>query len=138
MEIQLADPAPTEQDMLKIYHLAGLTKAEAKRLNSSTGGWDSEPRFARYADITSFADSAQIVTALLEREYNLVAVVDSADLDAGFTLTNHIESDWQENDDVVALPGQHRSTSVGDLIVSDDEVTYVVDKCGFNKLGSAS
>jgi hypothetical protein len=138
MEFQLADPAPTEQDMLKIYHLAGLTKAEAKRLNSSTGGWDSEARFARYADITSFADSAQIVTALLEREYNLVAVVDSTNLDDGFTSTNHIESDWRENDDVTALPGEHRSTSVGDLIVSEDEVTYIVDRFGFNRLGSAS
>ncbi len=124
--------------MLKIYHLKGLTKAEAKRLNGSTGGWDSEPRFARYADITSFADSAQIVTALLEREYNLVAVVDSANLDDGFTSTNHIESDWQENDNVTALPGRHRSTSVGDLIVSADDVTYVVEGTGFAKLGSAS
>ncbi len=124
--------------MLKIYHLKGLTKAEAKRLNGSTGGWDSEPRFARYADITSFADSAQIVTALLEREYNLVAVVDSANLDDGFTSTNHIESDWQENDNVTALPGRHRSTSVGDLIVSADDVTYVVEGTGFAKLGGAS
>ena len=87
---------------------------------------------------THYWDTSRRFTALLEREYNLVAVVDSANLDDGFTLTNHIESDWQENDDVVALPGQHRSTPVGDLIVSDDEVTYVVDKCGFNKLGSAS
>jgi len=123
--------------MLKIYHLKGLTKTEANRLNRSTGGWDSEPRFARYADITSFADQRQIVTALLEREYNLVAAVDSTDLNDGFHLTNHIESDWQDNDNVTALPGRHRSTSVGDLIVSDD-TTYIVDRVGFTKLGRAS
>ena len=123
--------------MLKIYHLAGLTKAEAKRLNSSTGGWDSEPRFARHADITSFADPAQVAIALLEREYNLVAVVKATDPDDGFALTNHIDSDWRNNEGVVALPGEHRSTSVGDIIVADS-VTYIVDKVGFTPLTKAN
>ncbi len=118
--------------MLKIYHHSGLNKDEVKRLNAN--GWDSEPRFTRYADITSDGTPAQVAIALLEREYHLVAIVSSDHRNDGFSLTNHIDSDWRENDGVIALPGEHRSTSVGDIIVQDG-VTSIVAKFGFTTLG---
>lgn len=121
--------------MLKVYHLSGLNKAEVKRLNAN--GWDSEPRFARYADITSDGTPAQVAIALLEREYALVAIVASDDINDGFRLTNHIEEDWRNNEGVIALPGEHRSTSVGDIIVQD-AVTSIVSKFGFTPLTSAN
>ena len=53
-------------------------------------------------------------------EYKKVAVVEAEDIDAVFELTNHIDSDWTENPGVVAEPGRHRSTSVGDIIVDEN------------------
>ncbi len=122
--------------MLKIYHYASLTESERKRLNSSEGGWDSEPRFSRYADITHRGKVEAVLQGLLQNEYRLVAVVDTDDLEAGFSLTNHIDYDWAINNEVTALPGSHRSTSVGDIIVRGDS-TYIVASCGFTKLGEA-
>lgn len=122
--------------MLKVYHYSSLTEQERKRLNSSEGGWDSEPRFSRYADITTMGKPAAVVQGLLQNEYRLVAVVDSNDLEDGFRYTNHVEADWAKFPAaiVTALPGNHRSTSVGDIIVRDDS-TYIVASCGFTKLG---
>ena len=118
--------------MLKVYHHTGLNKDEVKRLNAN--GWDSEPRFSRYADITSDGSVSQVAIALLEREYHLVAIISSDDINDGFKLTNHIEDDWRKNEGVIALPGEHRSTSVGDIIVKDG-VTSIVSSFGFTVLG---
>ena len=122
--------------MLKIYHYARLTREEARRLNSSEGGWDSEPRFRRYADVTMSGKPVAVIDGLIEREYHLVATVDSDDLEDGFRYTNHIEADWSKfpASIVTALPGEHRSTSVGDLIVRDQS-TYIVAPMGFTLLG---
>jgi len=122
--------------MLKVYHYASLTREEAKRLNSSDGGWGSEPRFTRYADITMQGKAVAVIDGLIEREYTLVAVVDSDDLEDGFRFTNHIEHDWSKQPAAIVtpLPGSHRSTSVGDLIVRD-QATYIVKPCGFTLLG---
>lgn len=121
--------------MIQIFHYNRLTDSEAKRLNSSEGGWDSEPRFARYANITMSAKLPDVAIGLLNREYHLVAVVDSDDLEDGFRYTNHIEADWAKYPAsiVTALPGEHRSTSVGDVFTRDG-ATYVVAGCGFSLL----
>jgi len=121
--------------MIQIFHFNRLTDTEAKRLNASEGGWDSEPRFTRYANITMSAKLPDVAIALLNREYHLVAVVDSDDLEDGFRFTNHIEADWAKYpaDIVTALPGEHRSTSVGDVFTRDG-ATYVVAPCGFDLL----
>lgn len=123
--------------MLQVYHYASLTKDERDRLNSSEGGWDSEPRFARYADITTMAKLPQVAIGLLSGEYKLVAVVDSDDLEDGFRYTNHIEHDWSRRPAAIVtpLPGRHRSTSVGDIITRGG-ATYVVDNVGFKLLTS--
>jgi hypothetical protein len=120
--------------MIQIFHYNRLTDTEVKRLNRSSG-WDSEPRFARYANITMSAQLPAVAIGLLNREYHLVAVVDSDDLEDGFRYTNHIEADWSKYpaDIVTALPGEHRSTSVGDVFTRDG-ATYVVAGCGFSLL----
>jgi len=122
--------------MLKIYHYARLTKRERDLVNGVNGGWDASPRLRRYADITMSGKPVAVIDGLIEREYHLVAVVDSDDLEDGFRYTNHIEADWSKfpASIVTALPGEHRSTSVGDLIVRDQS-TYIVAGMGFTLLG---
>lgn len=122
--------------MLKVYHYARLTETERKQVNGKNGGWDCSPRIRRYAAVTMSAKPEAVLDGLIEGEYHLVAVVDSGDLEDGFRFTNHIDSDWhrQSADIVTPLPGDHRSTSVGDIIVRDGG-TYIVAGCGFTLLG---
>ena len=126
--------------MKKVYHYNSLTNAEAKELNGSNGGWDSNPRFARYADITSgHADLSVVFKALLEGEYHAVAVVETDNNDIAYQLTNHIDGDWTDNkqNGITALPGSHRSTSVGDIIEDTDTgAMYVVASMGFDRVES--
>ena len=122
--------------MIKVWHYSRLTDTEVKALNGPDGGWDSTPRFSRYADITGgLADLATTVKALLEGEYHAVAVVDGDKNDA-FALTNHIEASWTENAGVTAIPGDHRSTSVGDILEDTETgAMYSVAAMGFDKIG---
>ena len=122
--------------MLKIYHYARLTEDERKLVNRSNEGWDASPRLRRYAAVTHLGKPQAVIDGLIEGEYHLVGVVDSNDLEDGFRYTNHIDTDWakQPAEIVTPVPGNHRSTSVGDIIVRSDG-TYVVASCGFTKLG---
>lgn len=121
--------------MIKVYHYKMLTDEERDRLNRSTG-WDSEPRFSRYSNITcGMADASTILSALLYGEYEPVATVRSDDRNVAFHLTNHLESNWQVNNGVSSYPGEHRSTSVGDIM--EDMKTgelFLVANYGFQKL----
>lgn len=49
-------------------------------------------------------------------DFELVAEVDTDNLDEAFRLTNHIDQSWYENEDVKTIK-KSRSTSVGDVIV---------------------
>ena len=69
-----------------------------------------------------------------ERLYMLAGIVEAADLDGAYRMTNHVDGteDWDK-----------RSTSVGDVIIElDDEYDYVsfhvVDRFGFFDLQVAS
>jgi hypothetical protein len=121
--------------MIQIFHFNSLTETERKQLNASENGWDSSPRFTRYANITMQAKLPDVAIALLNREYHLVAVVDSDDLEDGFRYTNHIEADWAKQPAAIVtpLPGDHRSTSVGDVFTRNG-ATYVVAGMGFDLL----
>lgn len=121
---------------IKVYHLNHLTSEERNRLNGSDGGWDSEPRFSRYANITSgFSKkfALNVGFALSAGEYHEAAIVDTTDLDDAFALTNHIESDWAENDGVEALTEKRKSSSVGDVFERDGSF-YIVAPMGFEKI----
>ena len=121
--------------MIQIFHLTSLTETERKSHTARRNGWASEPRFTPYANITQMAKLPDVAIALLNREYRLVAVVDSDDLEDGFRYTNHIETDWAKQPAaiVTALPGNHRSTSVGDVFTRNG-ATYVVAGMGFDLL----
>ena len=63
----------------------------------------------------------------------VVAIVQANDLEHAFMLSNHIDTDWQDGPGVVwvAEPKEHRSTSVGDVIVDPYGLAYVVDVVGY-------
>ena len=123
---------------MEIYHLKRLSKDELRKLNGPNGGWDSDPKFSRYADITHGFGAKllpQVAIALLKGEYELVAHIASEDLEDAFRYTNHIETAWHKHPAacVAPMPGDHRSTSVGDVVVRKGR-TYVVAPVGFKLL----
>ena len=67
------------------------------------------------------------------RNIEKVAEVNSNSLSEAFRLTNHIESDWTQNPGVEAVPGRHRSTSVGDVMIVDGN-RFIVTSNGFQQV----
>jgi exoribonuclease R len=59
-------------------------------------------------------------------------------LRAAFRLTNHIDTDWTKNTEVAAAPGEHRSSSVGDVFEVHEPgvepVRYILEDVGFSKV----
>lgn len=49
-------------------------------------------------------------------DFELVAEVDTDNVDEAFRLTNHIDQSWYENEGVKTIK-KSRSTSVGDIVV---------------------
>jgi hypothetical protein len=68
------------------------------------------------------------------QDFELVADVQAKDLEEVFRLTNHIESDWRENKEVIPAPSAKRSTSVGDVVKEFGGDTYECASCGWEKL----
>jgi hypothetical protein len=77
--------------------------------------------------------------------YHKVAEVSASCLDEVFQLTNNIDSSWVENEGVTpfgltplgvagSLARGHRSTSVGDIIETQDGRLFVVESLGFREL----
>jgi hypothetical protein len=122
-----------------INHFKKLTRAESDRLNSSEGGWDSEPRFSRYADITCSAKIEAVIEALLEREYDIVADLEVVDLDDAYEKSNTITGPWIENAEVTSLCDEFkdgaRSSSVGDIFSDPDTGKYwLIEPVGFKDI----
>ena len=65
---------------------------------------------------------------------DLVAEVNTNDLETAYMLTNHIDEDWYTHPDVKCIR-QSRSTSVGDFMVKDGR-WWVVDGIGFKRVYS--
>lgn len=68
-------------------------------------------------------------------KYRRVAEVDVVDLEDAFRCTNHIDHNWTENPEVIAVHvATPRSTSVGDVLVNDETGSKVyVDLVGFKE-----
>lgn len=64
-----------------------------------------------HAKVPTFGLSEQNFPA----DYELVAEVDTNDVEYAYKLTNHIDCPWWENREVKAIK-QTRSTSVGDVL----------------------
>jgi hypothetical protein len=72
--------------------------------------------------------------AVYPDDYILVAIVDSEVLEKVFELTNHIDTQWWDNDGVeVVGDNHHRSTSVGDIVVTN-EGTFRCENMGWHEL----
>ena len=57
--------------------------------------------------------------------YEKVAIIEADSVDDAFRLTNHIDSDWRTNPEVVeSFKDRVRSTSVGDVVVDGDKKYY--------------
>ena len=68
-------------------------------------------------------------------DYEMVAVVDGEDVDMAFQLTNHIDHAWWENSGVTLIgEPQHRSTSVGDVVVMGDGRVLRCASCGWDEV----
>ena len=124
---------------ITVNHFKKLTRAEADRLNASEGGWGSEPRFTRYADITMSAKLEAVIEALLMREYDIVADLEVADLDDAFEKSNTITAPWIENAEVTSLGDEYkegaRSSSVGDIFSDPDSGKYwLIEPVGFKDI----
>jgi hypothetical protein len=67
--------------------------------------------------------------------YQVVAKVETDDMEEAFELTNNIHSNWTDNEGVKAYGSDgHRSTSCGDLMLVGEEFYYVA-MVGFTKVG---
>ena len=66
-------------------------------------------------------------------DLELVATVNTTDLEEAFKLTNHVEGNWIENENVTALVERARSTSCGDVMVREGKA-YIVAMCGFEEV----
>ncbi|MFZ3585394.1 hypothetical protein ACOI1H_25235 [Loktanella sp. DJP18] len=74
-------------------------------------------RSSDFADaLTKAMLSGQVDDALDHDLYSIVAIISADSIDAVFRDSNHIDSDWTENDSVRAVDTPVRSTSVGDII----------------------
>jgi len=65
-------------------------------------------------------------------DYELVAHVDTDDLDVAFELTNHISNEWWLNEDVQCVK-QGRSTSVGDVLELNNKL-YRCEMAGWSEI----
>ena len=65
-------------------------------------------------------------------DFDLVAEVEGNSLDEAFRLTNHIDRAWWDNPGVITHK-KSRSTSVGDIIVTDDG-TYRCETIGWTRI----
>ena len=65
--------------------------------------------------------------------YRLVAVVDCEDLETAYMLTNHIDSEWWLNKQIL-FSEKSRSTMVGDVIENPAGDRYFVAPVGFEKV----
>lgn len=62
--------------------------------------------------------------------YEMIAIVETENKEEAFMLSNHIDSNWLENKEVTSYVKQARSTSVGDIMQTEDGL-HLVDGCGF-------
>lgn len=67
-----------------------------------------------------------------------VATVEACDLEEVFQKTNSMSPDgalWTQHKDVQAVRERIRSTCVGDVIVNDDNMVFMVSPAGFTNIG---
>jgi hypothetical protein len=65
--------------------------------------------------------------------YKPVAEIESPNLGETFRITNHIDSNWEKNPEVVRLMEKgNRSTSVGDVMLENDGTAHRCEMSGWS------
>jgi hypothetical protein len=68
-------------------------------------------------------------------EYDFVAIVEAGNVADTFRITNHIDTDWQRNPEVVEIVKLgNRSTSVGDVVQDENGVNHYCASVGWEEM----
>jgi hypothetical protein len=68
-------------------------------------------------------------------EYTKVSLVEADSVADTFRITNHIDSDWRMNDEVIeSYKDRVRSTSIGDIVEDEDDDFYLCASVGWEKM----
>ncbi len=121
---------------LTVMHIKRFSAEERAALNGPNGGWDSAPRFSRYADATVCPNEDKIRAVWEAGEYEVIADLEVEGKEHAYRASNHIDSNWTENPEVVSYSGdgKERSTSVGDILANPDTGEYFyVAPMGFKR-----
>lgn len=69
------------------------------------------------------------------KDYTFIGVVEVGDMEDAFRATNHIESDWTKNPEVIQMNvPQARSTSVGDVLEDEDGTFHYCAGVGWEEI----
>lgn len=75
-----------------------------------------------------------VLKALRENLYELVAMVETDDINVVWERTNSIDCYWGKNSGVVEVGEKHRSSMVGDIFIDSSGRAFVVASIGFHEL----
>lgn len=118
VEFQLLEPTPTvENPSLHEIHLPTLVNVFH----------NCNERFKIEGDPDQCVNLRPVATVTVP--------FDEKPLDWAFRSTNHIDFDWRANSHLLAQPGKHRSTGVGDVLEIQDYTDclhrYILNHKGF-------
>jgi hypothetical protein len=66
----------------------------------------------------------------------MVAALFADNLETVFHMTNHVDEDWTENKLIQLFSGnEHRSTSVGDVVIGPDGTAWKCCSAGWEAIG---
>jgi hypothetical protein len=127
----------TTQNPIRVFFIT-LTRDERERLNDpETGGWESEPKFSRYASATCNADPVVIESAFRHGDYVHAATINQIDRpmnqDDAYFYVQNISEAWPTHEHVECHTDFPRSMMVGDLVEIDDEF-FACAPCGWTKI----
>jgi len=104
--------------MFKVYHY------DMDKYHYSFGKWYQRTAY----------EMAPAETPKFPEEYELVAEVDTTDIEEAFRLTNNIEDAWTRNAEVKAQGSEFRSTSCGDVVVAPDGKRLLCASMGWEEI----
>lgn len=110
---------------IKVYHL------NIQSFMNEHDQFINEDARKHYCDITMFGKSQSFTTSYFESHYKLAAILATDNPNVAFEKTNHIESDWGDNEEVTWSCNKRKSSSVGDIFQHNDGSYLMVAGCGF-------
>jgi len=90
--------------------------------------------FGSWREIKGREVSGECDGPAFPEEYTAVAAVEADGIEDVFRLTNHIDSDWTDNEEVLPFVPQARSTSMGDVVVGSDKKRLLCAAVGWEEI----